>query len=338
MSTFGEIEVAFTILVLGLVAGPASAQSGAAPSPSLSADTVPMGELFEFTVSIPVPPASAVYFPDTLPATVNMESAAPVRTHAEAGPGDDATLTLTYPLIAFGSGALPVPGFDVLIAPRGEQEGVEELPGGSLVGAWADAPQRSGSARLTRIPRQAVWIAPVFTARDLADGVEPMPPNDVSGGSWSWPSLTLILLCSTLLLVTLVSTGRGWLERAAARSRPPPPTPEELRRRALAELDALLAEGLHSNGRLVDFYTRSTDVVRRYVEARSLEWPPSLTSTELMTRLRTRTGDEGVGPLPAEMAVAEVVKFGRRRPDAAAAERHGQALRDWIDASGERTW
>ena len=103
-----------------------------------------MGELFELRVSIPVPPNSVVYFPDTLPATVNMESAAPVRVHADAAPGSEAVLTLTYPMMAFGTGTLPVPGFDVFTTARGDQEAVEELPGGSATGAWNEASDRVG--------------------------------------------------------------------------------------------------------------------------------------------------------------------------------------------------
>jgi hypothetical protein len=53
-----------------------------------------------------------------------------------------------------------------------------------------------------------------------------------------------------------------------------------------------------------------------------------------MERLRARSGDNAVGPLPTEMELAEVVKFGRLRPDAATAERHWAVLHDWVASSG----
>jgi hypothetical protein len=300
---------------------------------TVSADTVEMGQLFELRVALPVPAGSIVYFPDTLPATIYMESAAPVQVAAEPASDGAANLTLTYEMMAFGVGELPVPGFDILIRARGAQEGVVELPGGSVTGAWPEAPRQAGS-RLVRVPRQGVWVGPVFTVEQIAEGVQPMPANDVAGGSWNWPSLALMLLCGSILAVTLVSATRGVIEQSASHRRVVPPTPEELRARALADLDALLDEGLHEEGRLLEFYNRGSHIVRRYVERAEGPWPSSLTSTELMERLRARSGDNAVGPLPTEMELAEVVKFGRLRPDAATAERHWAVLHDWVASSG----
>ncbi len=337
MSNSGWNELSLAVLATVLLAAGAAAQTAPAFTAEVSSDTVEMGEIFEFRVSVPVPAGSIVYFPDTLPATVNVESAARVRVETVPD-GGGATLTLTYPMMAFGAGELPVPGFDLLMRVRGDEGGVLELPGGSATGVWDEAPRQAGS-RLTRIPRQGVWVVPVLTPTVLAEGVEPMPPNDVAGANWSWPSLTLLILCGSLLVVTLVSTTKGFIDQAAGRSHPTrPPTPAERRRRALDELEALLDEGLHREGRLLDFYTRASGIVRRYVEGIEGSWPSSLTSTELTARVRSRLGDAKAGSLPTELASAEVVKFGRLRPDADTAERHGRALRDWISESEDVQW
>ena len=297
-----------------------------------------MGELFELRVSVPVPPNSVVYFPDTLAATVNVESAGRVRTEVEAAPDGGAILTLVYPMMAFGAGTLPVPGFDVLITPRGDGIEGEALPGGSMTGAWSDAPPRTGTAALTRIPRQAVWVASVFTPQDLAGGIEPRPPNDVLGGTWHWPSLALLLVFSSALAVTLVSTTREWLTHRDTGVAHEDPTLEVLRQRALGHLDDLLAEGLLTEGRWLEFYTRSTGIVRTYVEAMEREWAPSLTSSELVGRLVTRSGEDAAGPLPRELGAAEVVKFGRLEPDQRTATKHWQTVKEWVEESGGRTW
>jgi hypothetical protein len=140
-------------------------------------------------------------------------------------------------------------------------------------------------------------------------------------------------------VVTLVSTTKGFIDQAAGRSHPARrPTPAERRRRALDELEALLDEGLHREGRLLDFYTRASGIVRRYVEGVEGSWRSSLTSTELTARVRSRLGDAKAGSLPTELASAEVVKFGRLRPDADTAERHGRVLRDWISESEDVQW
>jgi hypothetical protein len=327
------------LLALGIAARPVGAQSATALAVSLSADTIPMGELFDLRVGISVPPNSVVYFPDTLAATVNVESADPVRTEAEAEASSDggARLTLTYPMMAFGVGTLPVPGFDVMIVPRGTGAEGGALPGGSVIGAWSDAPSRIGPA-LTRIPRQAVWVVPVFTPQDLVTGIEPRPPNDVFGGAWHWPSLALLLVFSSGLAVTLVSTTRDWLAHSDAGVAHEDPTLEVLRQRALGRLDDLLDEGLHAEGQLLEFYTQSTGIVRSYVEAMDAEWASSLTSSELIGRLLTRSGEDAAGHLPQELGTAEVVKFGRLEPGREGAETHWRALKDWVEGSGARTW
>jgi hypothetical protein len=303
----------------------------------LSADTVLMGELFELRVTFPVPAGSIVYFPDTLPPTVNMESADVPRVTAVTAPDGGASVTLAYPMIAFGVGTLPVPGFDIVVAPRREDAGLEPLPGGSVTGRWSDAMARGASAALTRIPRQAVWVMPVFTAQDLAEGVEPMPPDDVMGGDWSWPSLVFVVLFSSAFAITLVATTKTWLARGWARHGHDMAAPEASRARALRRLDELLAEGLHERGRQFDFYTRSSGIVRSYVEGMDAAWAPSLTSSELMGRLGDRAGGS-VGDLPREMVAAEAVKFGRLRPDPSVADAHGRALRRWIEDSGRFPW
>ncbi|MDH3206810.1 MAG: hypothetical protein OEO79_09365 [Gemmatimonadota bacterium] len=329
---------ALAAVALGLAAPPLSAQSAGPFTVGLSADTVAMGELFELRVNVPVPPGSVVYFPDTLPATVNVESAEPVRLASEPAPDGGAKLTLSYPIMAFGTGTLPVPGFDVLITPRGDRTEGTVLPGGSVRGAWDEAPPRSGPA-LTRVPRQAVWVVPVFTPQDLVRGIEPRPPNDVVGGDWNWPSLALVLLFSSVLAVTLASTTKEWLTHARGGGHAhEDPTLEALRQRALRQLDDLRVEGLLTQERLLEFYTRSSGIVRTYVEAMEREWAPSLTSSELMGRLRSRSGDEAAGSLPERLGLAEVVKFGRLRPGAEAAEEQWRSLKSWVEESGGHTW
>jgi hypothetical protein len=123
------------------------------------------------------------------------------------------------------------------------------------------------------------------------------------------------------------------LEHLGGHTPSSPPTAEELRQRALDELDALLAHGDHLEGRQLTFYTRSSDIVRRYLEGIDSSRGSSLTSSELMRRLGAESGSNAVSGLATEMGLAEVMKFGRLRPDADTSERHWRALRDWVAAS-----
>jgi hypothetical protein len=330
---------AFLLATVVATAGASSAAAQTArPAVALSADSVDMGTVFEMRVSVHVPEGSIVYFPDTLAATQNMESAARVRSWAEASPEGGARLTLTYPMIAFGTGTLPVPGFDLLVTRRPAASSGEAIPGGSVVGSWDDAPARAAAGALTRVPRQSVWVAPVLTPRDLMEGVEPMPPSDVLGGDWNWPSLALALLFSSLLVVTLVSTTSRWLGGRVGQVAPDEATLEAKRHRALKQLDDLLAEGIPEGDRLLDFYAKSGFIVRGYVEAMDPLWAPSLTSTELMANLGARWQPDAMGALPSALAAGEAVKFGRRRPGRETAENHWRALRGWVEESGGRAW
>jgi len=328
--------------VLSLVAAvagaplPCSAQSFQA---ALSRDTVPMGSVFELRVRVPVPPGSAVYFPDTVASTEVLESHTPVRWDAEATPDGGATLLLTYPVIAYGAGLVGVPGFDVFVRPAGRGAGGDghALPGGSFVAAWSEAPLREGEdVRPLRVPRRGVWVDPVFSEEQLDDGVEPMPSADVTGASWHWPSIAFGLLCVAELAAVAVRT---WRSRSPGRRRGLVGrvwTAAECRRDALAQLDRLLEEDLPSSGRIHELYTRSSGIVRRFVGRMDSGLGADLTSSELMGRLAGRTnGSRGSG-LFREMGTAEVVKFGRMRPGRADAEAHIRSLREWVESAADR--
>ena len=307
----------------------------------LSADTVDVGEVFELLVRVPVPAGSVVYFPDTVGTTEVLESYAPVRWNAEPEPAGGATLTLTYAVMAYGAGMVPVPGFDVFVSPSNGAAAGATLPGGSAVGEWGGAPTRGAAyVRPLRVPRRGVWVTPVFTPEQVEDGLEPMPSADVVGSSWHWPSVAAGLLFLGLLGIVFVRIARASMEQRARRKLDGAVwTPETSRQHALDELDRLLAERLHASGRTHELYTRSSSVVRHYVERLSPQHGTDLTSSELMVRLGAHaTNGHGNAPFFEQMRTAEVVKFGRLRPDGTQAETHLRSLRAWVEGSGSTPW
>ena len=307
----------------------------------LSADTVDVGEVFELRVRVLVPAGSVIHFPDTVATTEVLESFGPVRWSAEPEPAGGATLTLVYPVMAYGAGMVAVPGFDVFVSPSGSGAEGARLPGGSVVGAWDAAPTRGAAyVRPLRVPRRGVWVTPVFTPEQVEAGIEPMPSADVLGSSWHWPSAAAGLLFTSLLAVVVVRTARAWMELRARSGRDGTPwTPQASRQQALVELDRLLQEGLHANGRTHELYTRSSSVVRRYVERLHPEYSAAFTSSELMGRLGTHgTNGYESATLFEQMGTAEVVKFGRLRPERREAEAHVLSLRAWVEGSGGTPW
>lgn len=319
-----------TYALLPLCAGASTLRAQEAASATLSSDSVAMAEVFDYTVRVPVPAGSVVYFPDSVPATQDMESFAPVRWDAERAEGSGATLVLTYPLIPFKEGFVTVPAPDVFVAPREDGDEGERLPGGSLVGAWSDAPRAVGFS--SDIPAQQVWVRFVYTSQDIVDGLAPKPPRDVMGFSWSWPSIALVLLFASVIGGAVTTTTRGWL---ATRQAPVPPTsvgPPSLadaRLHALTQLDRLLTSVAQAGERSLELYTESSGIIRGFVERLRPDLGLDLTATESMERLEATS--EGSPNLFAEMSQAERVKFGRLRPERAAAEHHLRTLRTWVE-------
>lgn len=296
---------------------------------TLSSDSVRVAEVFDLVVAVPVPPGSVVYFPDTLPATADVESHGPVEWRARRS-GGEARLELTYPLMPFGMGTIALPRVDLIVQPLVRDVEGERIPGGSVVGAWSEAP---GSSRYARTVRGAVWVEPVYTSEDVAAGMSPRPPADVLGLGWSWPSLLLILVFSSVLGGVVVGTTREWLSTRSTGVRDEAPGPlsiAETRRRTINELERLRAAGPYPPDRAFDLYGRSSRLVRTYAQRLGVDWGPELTVTELSDRLDA--AGRATPELLAEMQRAEAVKFGRVRPDASTTEEHLAALLVWLSA------
>jgi hypothetical protein len=318
-------------VALGFAATALAAQSPSA-SVELSEDTVAVAEVFELRLRFHVPPGSAVFFADTLAATADVESFAPVEWSAErADGGEGATVVLTYRLIPFGNRDVALPTPDVIIGPASSADAGEDLPGGSVVGEWADAPRATGRAvQRLDVPEQRVWVDAVQFGDDFGSN-SPMGPDDVLGTSWSWPNVILLGFFSSVLATAGVTTSRRWLlarRMAQPAAGSPPSTTEEARRAALAEIERLLAAGPYDGEREKPVYTASSDVVRGYAARLTTDWVPGLTSSELMSRFeRAESAD---ARLAETMALAERVKFGRLRTGSGTLEAHLGTLRDWL--------
>jgi len=303
---------------------------------TLSHDTIGLGDTFDLSVVVQVPGGSTVYFPDSVATSFALESFRTVTWSAESVE-DGALLTLGYTIIAFRTGSAPVPEFEVYIGPTAS-DGEERLPGGSVVGSWRDIETGTvARASLTRVvvPPRDVWVASVIVAEDLESALEPRPPVDVVGPGWNRLAVSAIVALLLLLLAVARSVavnlrGERSLEDPFA-IMPVPESSSVRRQKALDELDHIFTLGLHSEGRTDEFYERSSTVVRAFVESFDSEWRSSLTSSELMSRLEVWTNGSA-RELYASMDAAEVVKFGRLRPDVSTAEGHWRDLRSWVSA------
>lgn len=291
---------------------------------SLSADTIGIGDSFDLTLRIETAPNSVLFLPDSLYAP-GFEPLGPVE-WSQSGENE---VTAVYPLIAFQVGTVQVPDFEVFASSSAEAIAAGVASPGDVVGdfdGFVDNVAALPTARLRSVAPQSLWVASVLIVEDVAVGFRPRPPADVWGASRNPVALTLGLL--SLLILTWATAGavRDWQARRAMLARA-----VDARRQALADLDDLLASDLHREGRIREFFRRSSDIVRRYVEQLEERWGPAWTATELMTELREAPVAESSDGLEGEMASAETVKFGGDRPDVERAVEHVATVRAWIE-------
>jgi hypothetical protein len=273
--------------------------------------SITVGDVFHAVLRAEGPDAARTVFPDTLALPPDLERAGRRRLVRDTVDGAE-RWTALYPLTGWR------PGEHVLPDP---------------------AVQLGGPAapRLARARFPLVSIASVLPA-DTA-GIEPQPPHDVLGANrvwWPW-------LLGGLLLIALLA-GLLWWRRRRRRAAPAPllaPVSVDPRTAALAALQRARAAGTLEQGAFRRFYSDVSEALRGYVAAVDPGFGPDLTTRELAGRMRS-AGREATGrELIAVLAAADLVKFARRRTDAAA------ALADWerarrfvesfdVDGSGER--
>ncbi|NND83841.1 MAG: hypothetical protein HKN46_01695 [Acidimicrobiia bacterium] len=309
-------------------------------SVALSEDSVEIGDRFDLHLQLRLGPDDVAFFPDSL-AAPGVEPFDAVGWSAETSADGTRLLTVSYPLLAYQTGPVLVPDFDVFVAPRSEAVQADYADSEDLVGSW-DAfraePARVPSVRLLPVPPRQVMVATVLGLDDITTQITPRPPADLSGGNRDWLATFLLAVFGVLLSGIAVSSTRDWMQYRSRVPPPPPPTPKE---QALSVLGELEASGMHADGRLKEFYTGWSEAVRRYIESFQTAWGPAWTSTELMSDLqgprRSVAVERSMGPegIAGVMRTAEEVKFGGLRPDPERALGHLRQAREWVERSAE---
>lgn len=307
----------------------------------LSADTIEIGDRFDLGLQVTVEGDEVLFFPDSIIGR-GFAPFGPVEWSASPTPSGGQMLEVTYPMIAFAVGPVSVPEFAIFAADRSESVRTGSASEADLVGSWGsfrESPSAVGGARFAPVAQQDLWVASVLMLDEVTSGsVVPRPAADVSGSNRNWPATIFIGVFGALLLGTITISTRDWLAytRETPESTETTTSPKDA---ALSALDDLFTSGVHREGRIRDFYERTSEIVRRYVEHFESRWTPSWTSTELMKGLNRRASqrgksvDEPTRALLEEMHSAEIVKFAGERPSPEQGEAHWQSLRDWVEGS-----
>ena len=119
-----------------------------------------------------------------------------------------------------------------------------------------------------------------------------------------------LLVASIALLVIAVRLWRRWREKRALFIKPAEPDSPYIA--ALKELENIRKERLWQNNQMKLYYTRITDVLREYIEARFALQAMEKTSAEILTELIPAGIDKSdYNSLKELLEVADLVKFAK---------------------------
>ena len=260
---------------------------------SVRPESVTVGDPFVLTVRVRAPRGASVVFPLGPDSTAGAELIDPRRIAVGA---DSAEFTATYRLAAWEVGAVPL--------------------------AMGAAEVRLGAARRT-IPLAdlQVVVRSVLPA-DSAQRV-PKPPRAPLETPRSWWWAWLVGVLAVALLAWLIWR---WLRKRGDEAVAPAMDPYEAAER---EFERVARLGLVEAGERGRYVALVVDVMRDYLAHRVPEAPASLTSTELLDRVRGSSAVP-VARLAPLLAEADLVKFARRPIAADRAQSIGAEAREIV--------
>jgi hypothetical protein len=157
------------------------------------------------------------------------------------------------------------------------------------------------------------------TLRDIK-GLVPLP------SPWWWVAALLVMAAGAAVAAWYL-----WRRREMeAVPLGPPPTPYEI---AVQELQQLLADQLMERGELDAFYTRLSDIVRRYLEGRFHLRAPERTTEEFLYEVARDNSliQEHKDLLGRFLQECDLVKFARFRPGLEDMKRAFEAAQQFIE-------
>lgn len=294
-------SLALALLALALLATPPLVAQDVRTA--MVGDTIRIGDVVPVAVRVVLEAGERVAWPDTLPLAGDvLENAARVRPRVDTLADGRLEATALYRVTPWRTGEVPLPELELSV--RSGEESVRAVTVSFPV-------------------LDVISVLPADTA-----GIEPRPARGVLGRSWSLGPLLLALLALLALIAAILWWRRRRADRTAAAPAGLAVSPRE---RVLARLQEVRESGLAERGAMKEFYSRTTLALREYLGALDSEWSEDLTSTELVTRFRSRVGSvEAASVLADLLRQADQVKFARRRPDPDTAVREWEKLREWV--------
>ena len=216
---------------------------------------VTVGDLVRFTLTVTAGPGVEVDLPEAAPDLGEFE----ILGHEAAGPVEEEgnrIWTVVYTLALYETGSFEIPPVAVSYRGDGIQDGSVETP------------------------EHAVRVESTLSD-DSEDILDIKGPLEIPRSLWSlWPWIAAALGLAALILLYL-RRKRGEAPSAVSRKPLLPPYDE-----AYQALCRLRDSGLLEEGQIKPYFTRLSEIVRRYLERRYLIQAMESTTTQLLDQLR----------------------------------------------------
>ena len=281
-----------------------SASAAARVAIEADATEIHVGDPLALRLSVEHPADLSVRWPDSLALdpfeALALEVGDPVATAA----GDAVRTPAVLHVTAFELGELELPSFDLEVTDGAERR-VTVSTDPVVIGVTTVGLDEGGDIRDVKGPRAVArnWLL-----------------------LWPW----------ALLALALAGLGVWWFRRrrgGAGGDGAEAPTPERPPHEvALEALDRLAASRLLERGEIKRYHVEASRIIRAYVEGRYQVWALEMITPEVVSGL----GRAGVDPETRTDAqrfleACDLVKFAKRRPDAAACRRTLAQARDLVE-------
>jgi len=264
-----------------------------------------IGDQTRFTVSAEIPAgitAELNTVNDTLAGKIIILSRSPRDTALL--PDGNLTITDRYLVTAFDSGTYTIPPFYA-----------EMVSGDSLLRYYSD---------YSFLKVQRPDVTPPDTTDVIFDIIGPRSAPVTFAEVLPW--LVIALIAAIVLYILARFLPRNPLRRFV---RPPAP-PEPAHVIALRELKALMDEELWQRGEVKEYYSRLSDITRRYIDNRYGISSPELTTDETVRMLQKAAVTTGgqMSLVKELLSLSDMVKFAKYIPESGLHEKyHADAVR-----------
>ncbi len=273
-----------------------------------------IGDQVGFTVSVDQPASLKIKIPqfrDTLYGKIEIVSGPLTDTSRT---GERMNITSRYLVTSFDSGKFQLP-----------PQYAEYTDGSTIKRVYSD---------YTFLEVSRVNITPPDTTLKIFDIVQPYKAPLTLAELLPW--ILLFLLSAALILFAIRYFRKYWRVRSDSEKEPEQSEPAHVI--AFRELSLLRDQELWQNGMVKEYYTRLTEILRKYLEKRYRVYSLEMTTSETLAELLKKgfRKNESYNTLREVLTAADLVKFAKYNPDPVEIDSDFQKAWGFVEATMEQ--